>query len=224
MPTSAVSPHLLQLASPSLPVGAYAYSQGLEAACERDLVPGESGAADWILGLLVHAQQRIDVPLLARFYEAHARRDEERADHLSAWLHAMRESRELQDEDRRIGAALARLLRDLDVPGAARFTTHRHASYAGVFALAAAHWRIPLADTATAYVWAWLDSQVAAAIKLVPLGQTAGQRILVRAATLVPEVVERALGYDDDEVGAATPGLAMLSALHETQYSRLFRS
>ena len=215
---------LLQLSSPSLPIGAFAYSQGLEYAVHARWVDDEDTARDWIVGLLRNALARLDVPLLARLYSAWNERDDEALHYWSAYLHASREARELQEEDGHLGAALARLLRDLDLTQAAPWVRHPHAGYAVLFALAASQWRIPLREAAGAYLWVWCEAQVAAAIKLVPLGQTAGQRILSRVVTEIPAVVDEALLLSDDEIGYAAPRLALGSALHESQYSRLFRS
>lgn len=215
---------LMQLASPALPVGAYAYSQGLEHAVCAGWVRDEATAAEWISGLLEHALCRLDVPVLFRLYVAWAAEDGEQVECWAAFLRASRESAELQAEDRQLGGALARLLADLEFPEARPWTHHPCRSFAVLFALAATRWRIPVKDMLGGYLWAWGENQVAAAIRLVPLGQTAGQRILSQLVQRIPCAVERALGFGDDDVGFFTPGLGIASAAHETQYSRLFRS
>lgn len=215
---------LLQLSSPMLPVGAYAYSQGLEYAVHAGWVRDERTARAWIDGVLCECLARLDVPVLARLHHAWCAADDAAVHHWSNFLHASRESAELQREDRHLGQALARLLKDLDVGEAARWTAHPRASFAGLFALAAARWKIPLSMTTHGYLWAWVENQAAAAMKLIPLGQTAGQRILRGAASVMPRLVEAGLTLADDEIGYAAPGWALASALHENQYSRLFRS
>ncbi|HEX9627280.1 MAG TPA: urease accessory protein UreF [Acidiferrobacterales bacterium] len=215
---------LLQLASPMLPVGAYAYSQGLEWAVERGWIADEAGAADWIEGLLHHGLAHLDVPLLARIYRAF---DDDRDADAHAWsrsLHAARESAELQAEQRQLGQSLARLLADLDIPAARPWVTLPYAGFVPLFALAAQRWRVALDAALGAYLWAWCENQTAGAIKLVPLGQTAGQRILSRLVAAIPRAVAAGLALDDGEIGALAPRLAIASALHETQYTRLFRS
>ncbi len=216
--------HLMRLASPTLPVGAYAYSQGLEWAVDQGWVCDEEGAADWIQGLLTHTLCRLDVPVLARFYTAWQRRDAAALEYWSAFLHASRESAELQCEDQQLGMALARLLSELGIAEAQTWATHPCASFANLFALAALRWTIPLPETAIGYLWAWVENQTTAAMKLTPLGQSAGQRLLCRATEIIPEVVQQGLQISDDEIGALAPGLALASARHEAQYSRLFRS
>ena len=216
--------HLLHLASPALPIGAYAYSQGLESAVHAGAVRSEDEARAWILGLLEHVQARLDVPLLARLHDAHARGDEFELDRWTTFLTACRESRELQAEDRALGRALARLLADLDVAGARRLAAHPSVTLAAAFALAAVVHGIPLREAASGYLFAWLENQVAAAVRLVPLGQTGGRRILLAGIAAIPAALAQGLELDEDAIGAAAPGLAALSARHENQYTRLFRS
>lgn len=215
---------LLQLTSPALPIGAYAYSQGLEHAVTVGWVHDAHTAERWILGILGEGLARLDLPVLLRLQRAWLEDDEDALQQWAAFLRGCREAAELQEEDRQLGQALARLLRDLDVGAAAAWTHHRHAGLAVLFALAAARWSIPPIVAAHGYVWVWVEHQVAAAVKLIPLGQTAGQRLLSRAAALIPAAVAEAVALDDDDIGFAAPALAIGSALHETQYSRLFRS
>jgi urease accessory protein len=215
---------LLQLASPALPVGAYAYSQGLESAVELGWVHDETSARDWILGLLAHSQARLDALVLIRLHGAWQRDDTEAVQHWTRWLYASRESFELQQEDRHLGQNLARLLVDLDLPEAAPWRGAERVCFATLFALAAARWGIAPRDAISGYLWTWTENQVMAATKLVPLGQTAGQRILGAAIPVIEHTTEQALELPDDELGFSAPGLALAAARHETQYSRLFRS
>lgn len=215
---------LWQLMSPTLPVGAYSYSGGLEFAIEAGWVSDAEGVADWLRGQLMHTLGRVDVPLLARLHDCWLRHDSEGVAAHSRWLRASRETRELAAEDQHLGRALARLLVELDIAEAKAWMTHPDTSWAGLYALALARWEIPLNEGADAYLWAWCENQVAAAIKLVPLGQTAGQRLLLDLAEPIGEAAAMGLQLDDDAIGGTAPGVAIASSLHETQYSRLFRS
>jgi len=215
---------LMQLVSPALPVGAYAYSQGLETAVENNWVVDETSAKDWILSILSHPLTRVDVPIVARLYNAWLKSDTSQVQYWNQFLIACRESYELQQEDQQLGRALARLLSDLEIEEAKFWKNNSASSFATLFTLAASHWQIPLRETINGYLWSWTENQVAAAIKLVPIGQTAGQKILSYATTVIPQLVEQGLALSDDDIGFATPGLAIASAHHETQYSRLFRS
>ena len=215
---------LLQLTSPTLPIGAYSYSQGLEYAVYAGWVDDETSAGNWILGILQHSLGNLDLPVFARLYHAWQINDKETVHYWDRFLFASRESAELQFEDQQLAAALARLLFDLDIPEAQATETTKPATYAAVYALAAQRWQIPIGAAAAGYLWAWLENQIVAAIKLVPLGQTAGQRILSHAVELIPGVVEAGLACPDEEIGYTAPALAIASARHESQYTRLFRS
>ncbi len=215
---------LLQLASPSLPIGAFAYSQGLESAVQQDYVNNFDTACRWVHDLLEQALEHLDLPIFLRCYDAWTCQDEERAIYWSAYLIASRETRELREEERQLGQALARILYNLDMTQAGAWRRDSQTSYAALFALAAVSWDIPQEESAAAFLWTWLENQVAAAIKLVPLGQTEGQRILFEVSEKIPACVERASLKTDSAIGASLPGFSILSAQHEIQYSRLFRS
>lgn len=213
---------LWQLISPALPVGAYAYSEGLEYAVHAGWVSDEGQAGTWIGGQAVHTVGVLDLPVLLRLQDAWDRGDGEGVRYWNAWLLAARESGELRAADQQLGRALLRLLRDLEVAGAA--DAPRECAFATAFALASHAWAVPAADAAAGYLWAWVENQVAAAVKLIPLGQTAGQRLMGEVAALIPAAVERAATLPDEDLGALAPALGIASARHETQYSRLFRS
>jgi urease accessory protein len=213
---------LLQLCSPALPIGAYAYSQGLEHAVDARWVHDEESAADWILGLLTDALPSLEAPVLLRLIEAWATdADVHRWNEL---LFASRGSAELRAEDQRLGSALARLLTSLELTEASAWVAFPRVTHLCMFALASARWKIAPADAAAGYLFSWTENQVGAASRLVPLGQTSAQRILSRATTLIPAAVTRAAALADEELGFAAPGQAIAAALHETQYSRIFRS
>ena len=92
------------------------------------------------------------------------------------------------------------------------------------FALGISYWGIPLENAINAYLFSWSENQILAAIKLIPLGQTSGQRILSKAIEKIPKITKMGLSLKDDEIGSSSPGQSVASALHEIQYSRLFRS
>lgn len=215
---------LWQLMSPTLPVGAYSYSGGLEYAIEVGWVRNADGVGDWLGGQLRHTLGRVDVPLLARLHRCWQEDDADGVAYYSRWLRASRETRELVAEDHHLGRALARLLVELGIAEAKGWMAHSHTSWAGLYALALARWDIPLTEGTEAFLWAWCENQVAAAIKLVPLGQTAGQRLLHDLAEPIGEAAAIGLALEDHAIGGTAPGVAIASSLHETQYSRLFRS
>ena len=184
----------------------------------------EARAGDWILGLLGHSLRRLDLPVFARLYAAWQTVNLVGIHRWNARLYASREAAELQREDQHLGAALARLLTDLGVAEAEPWRNAPRVCFATLFSLAAARWDIPLQQAATGYAWTWVENQIAAATRLIPLGQTASQRLLIAAGPVLLDAVREGLALPDEEIGAATPGLALAGALHETQYSRLFRS
>jgi urease accessory protein len=215
---------LLQLASPALPIGAFAYSQGLEAAVDAGWVSDEESAHAWIVGLLDQSLASVEVPVLARQHRAFAAGD---AGEVRRWNDVLRASRgaaELQAEDQRLGGALARLLETLGIAEAAAWVNDPRATHATVFALACVRWEIPLANGAAGLLFAWAENQVGAACRLVPLGQSAGQRILSAAVAAIPDAAARGLALGDDEIGFQAARHAVAAARHETQYSRIFRS
>jgi urease accessory protein len=143
---------------------------------------------------------------------------------IAEWLLSLRESRELREEEQRLGSALARLLGTLDVPRAECFAGHAGASYVVLYGLAAAHWQIAERAALSGFAFAWLENQIGAACRVLSLGQHKAQFTLSRVLLDIPPTVDAALALPDDRVGACAPGLAMASAWHEEQYSRLFRS
>lgn len=214
---------LLRLTSPALPIGAFAYSQGLESAVEAGWVHDADSARDWLDGLLVHAVTPLDLAVLGRLAEAAQEGDAGRVESWNGRLLAARETAELRAEDVHLGTALWRLLEGLALTPALPRPAG-DISFACAFALAGRAWGIPRDHLLPGYLWCWLENQVSAAAKLVPLGQTAAQRIIEALLPRLPGQVEAALSLGDEDVGAGLPGLAWLSARHETQYSRLFRS
>ncbi len=215
---------LLHIASPALPIGAFHFSQGLEYAVEAGWVTDERSAFDWIAGLARGSLRTLDLPLLARLEAAWSRGDLTAVASWNALLIAMRETAEARAEDLHMGSALSKVLADLDVaiPPTAIFA--ERVTYASMFALACSHWRVAPADILQAYAWAWAETQVLAAIKLVPLGQRAGQRMLHQLTPILAEAATHAALLTDDEIGIGGVMQAFASARHETQYTRLFRS
>lgn len=218
---------LLQLASPALPVGAYTYSQGLEWAVDAGTVKDEATALRWIVDQLEWNLGRYEAPLLLRMLEAWTVGAGDTAIGLDADYLATRESAELRAETLQMGYSMKRLLHDLgDFPppllDAIAVSPAPTLPY--VWSCAAAAWQIPVQDALTAWLWSWAENQTMAALKAIPLGQAAGQRLLRDIGRRLPAVVERALTLAETDYSNFAPGFAIACARHETQYSRLFRS
>lgn len=217
---------LLQLASPLLPVGAYGYSQGLEWAIESGAVRDAETAGCWIGDALEFGLARFELPVVARLHEAWCTRDLDELRHWNAVFCSGRDSAEARAETLQMGYSLVRLLEALDIDAAAleRMSCIEPVSFPLAYACAASLWRIPVAESLLAYAWSWAENQVSAALKAVPLGQVAGQRLLLTLGEKIPRAVQAAAACEDQQLSNFTPGLAIASARHETQYSRLFRS
>jgi urease accessory protein len=215
---------LLQLASPMLPVGAYAYSQGLEAAIEVGIVGDAASAHAWIGDALRLYLGRFELPVLWRMQRAWGEGDPA---YWNEFLCAGRDTAEGRAETLQMGYSLLRLIESLDGFDPLALDGLRaiaDPTFPLVYAFAAAQWGIPAEAAVQAYAWSWLENQVAVAMKAVPIGQAAGQRILLAVGGQLPEVVQAASALDDDEISNFAPGLSLAGCRHETQYSRLFRS
>jgi urease accessory protein len=215
---------LMHLVSPSLPVGGFTYSQGIEWAVEAGWIRSADDLEAWLADQLRNAMANLDLPLLKRMYEAVLARNREAMSGWIDWLLAGRETSELRSEEASRGRAMADLLTAWGLAGASDWKPVLARSQAAGFAFAAVVWGIPVRDAAVAYAWGWLENLTLAAVKIVPLGQTQGQQVLARLLEEIPGAVEVALALVDRQMGAASPALAVASSAHETQYTRLFRS
>ena len=218
---------LLQLASPALPIGAYSYSQSLEWAVESGAVHDAMSARNWIGDVLELVVARGEAAFAWRLVAAAQRGDWTAFVRWNDVSRASRETAELRAESEQMGRSLVRLALDLELLDASARDVLRRLEPVVVpaaYALAARGFGVPGDCALTAYVWSWLENQVLAAVKLVPLGQVAGQRLLASLGAAIPAVVANAMTIDDDGISTFAPGFAIASARHETQYTRLFRS
>ena len=219
---------LMWLASPALPVGGFSYSEGLESAVETGRVSNEAQAGDWLLHQLDLSLARSELPLVAQAFGAWQRGDAARVAALNNWVRSTRESAEMRQQTEQMGRSLAEWLRNGEQAGDARIATLYTLSPAPtwpvVYALATALAGAEARDALLAFAFGWAENMVQAAMKATPLGHSAAQRMLARLADAIPAAVEHAIALPEGAAQAFTPMLAILSAQHETQYSRLFRS
>ena len=215
---------LLQLVSPSLPIGMYSYSQGMESAVADGWLTTSDEVREWLTGIMTHTLTCVDLPILARLYDAWQADDLAGLTYWQSRLPAYRETAELRLEDRQCGQALARLLSLLGYSEMQDWIRNADTTLAFVFAYAANIWGITKSAALTGYLWSWLENQVLCAVKLIPLGQVAGQKLLVSLAEEIPALVDQALSLNDEDIGGGTISLALASSRHEMQYTRLFRS
>lgn len=216
---------LLQLSSVSLPVGGYSFSQGMEYAIDCGWLRNQSQVHEWLEMQLLHSVAQVDLPLLKLLMAAAKAQNWDEVRRLNDLTLACRETKELRLTDTAMGEALVRLLNSLDVPQPFEHgPSAEEVSFVSLFAIAASHWQIEFATAALGFSWAWLENQVAAATKLVPLGQTQAQILLGELQPVLTEAIRVAHTLEEEQIGAGLPALAISSALHEQQYSRLFRS
>lgn len=218
---------LQQLISPSLPIGAFTYSQGMEWAVENRWITDPESLREWLQSCLYNSLVHLELPILMRLYESCVSNDDKFC-YWCDYLLASRETKELRLEEQQRGSALVSVLSKL--PGSCEWSyleLHNSAlkktALAGL-ALSAKHWNLSLENVLKAYLWSWLDNMVNVGIKLIPLGQSDGQRILFRLSEELPTAIEKSFQVEDEDIGASTMALAIASSKHESQYCRLFRS
>ncbi len=218
---------LLRLASPQLPIGGYSYSQGLEMAVENGWVNDPDSARRWLEDQLLLNLARFEAPLLLAHCEAAAQDNWPRLLQLAAEHRASRETRELQLESRQMGYSLTQLLDglpELDQPARDCLAAADEPGLALAWALAARAWRITPADAVAAWLWGWLENQLAVLMKTLPLGQQAAQRLISQLMPTLTQAQREASELPERDWGSAPFGLVLTSMVHERQYSRLFRS
>jgi urease accessory protein len=216
---------LLQLTSPALPVGAYSYSEGLEILVDRGSITSAVDLQTWLIESLAFGSISMEVAILSRAYRAELQADRATVIYWNHWLSASRETAELQQQSWQMGRSLLKLLQDL-YPAAdwSGWNMTENWNLAIVFALAARLAEIDEHTAALGYLHSWASNLVSAGVKLIPLGQTAGQQLILQLATPIATCADRSLNLPDDRLFSCSWGLALASMAHETQYSRLFRS
>lgn len=218
---------LLQLCSANLPVGGFSFSQGLEYAVEKEWVNSAKSTREWIELNLSQSIARTDVVIIGRIYQALISDDFKQLHYWNQHAIACRESSELLLADTAMGKAFVRLIKQLDALDTDKyhaFFAENEVSFITAFAITAYLCKLSVTDAQSGYCWTYIDNQVAAATKLVPLGQTQAQNLLFELSEQVESALNIANSLNDDEIGASLPRLAMASAWHENQYTRLFRS
>lgn len=212
---------LMHLGSAGLPVGAYAFSHGMEYAIEAQWLRSADDVGDWLRHQLEFSVATVDLPVMSRLFVALCNGDQCAVRYWNQLVLASRETRELQLTDTATGLALQRLLPQLDVPV---MSFDGPVSFVTCFTQAAHHWCIAPDSAALGYTWSWLENQVNAATKLLPLGQTQAQRLLHKLQDHIPAAIGFSETISDEDIGSCLPALSIASMQHETQYSRLFRS
>lgn len=215
---------LLQLSSPALPVGAFAYSQGLEFALDSQWCESSDDVAEWITSSLEFGFGRLDLPVYCRMYQAWQTQDQEALQYWSQTLLAFRETKELYLEDIQVGHAFAQWHLGQDSQRESYIQYCEQPTVVSMHALASVLSGVALDVALVGFAWSWAENQVACASKAMPMGQTDAQRMLTALMPVIARVCEQAPVIDDEDIGSSLIGAAIASSLHEQQYSRLFRS
>ena len=219
--------HLLQLCSPSLPVGAYSYSQGLEAAMESGHVHDEATSRAWIAAMLDEVVARFEAPITWRLLQAFDARDADAVNHWTELFIASRDSAEFRAETLQMGYSLGKLLPELlpDDDGLlALLPPLTELPFPTALAASAVALNVPAEDALLGMLFSWAENQVLACVKSVPLGQVSGQRLLLSLSPQLEKAAQLAMSIADEDLSNWSPGLSLLSMQHEVQYSRLYRS
>lgn len=215
---------LFQLISPSLPIGGFTYSQGLEWAVEAGWITDRSSMEQWLANVLFSSVATLELPIIERMYSALLNADNRELHKLSQLLYSCRETKELRAEEKQRGLALNTLLQRLDVTLENIQLQDFVPNQLVGLCLAAVYWQIELDDLKKGYLWSWAENLVMAGVKLIPLGQTDGQLALINLSNHFAKALDAALHIEDWMIGSFTPSVALASSFHETQYTRLFRS
>jgi urease accessory protein len=217
--------NLLQLASPALPVGAYSYSEGVETLVEWGTIADAKSLQHWLERELQFGAIRLEAAVMVRAYNSALVGNLTTLNYWNNWLSAARETEELRHSSWQMGRSLVRLLLELQPRLASIFkAVGNPVNYAIAFGVAASCWQIPQDAVVLGYLHSWATNLVTAGIKLIPLGQTAGQQILIHLQTEIIDATAKILALKDDDLCSCSWGLSLASMAHETQYTRLFRS
>jgi urease accessory protein len=216
---------LLQLASPALPVGAYSYSEGLETLVENGMIENELSLKHWLEQELRYGAIRLEAAVMIRAHQSAMLGDIEALCYWNSWLSAARETEELRQQSWQMGRSLMRLLLELQPQSASVIdAVGTPCNFAIAFGIAAANWKIDLSNALLGYLHSWATNLITGGVKLIPLGQTAGQKLLLELQVNLSCATEEILALEDDNLNSCGWGLGLASMAHEIQYTRLFRS
>ncbi|WP_237487075.1 urease accessory protein UreF [Vibrio hippocampi] len=223
-PANVACYRLFQLISPSLPIGGFTYSQGLEWAVEAEWVKDRVSMEQWLENMLNNSVATLELPIIDKLYLALRQGDKDVIKQSCQLLLASRETKELRAEERQRGLALNTLLNRLEVKlEGIELDQFPPCQLLGL-CVAAVYWQIDLQQLKQGYLWSWAENLVMAGVKLVPLGQTDGQLALISLSNRFAQAIERSDAIEEWMIGSFTPSVSIASSLHETQYTRLFRS
>lgn len=222
--SDASATRLLQLVSPSLPIGSFTYSQGLEWAVESGWVESQEDLHAWLKDILQTSITYLEIPLFKRLHRAYSQADMAVSSDWIDYFLATRETSELLTEEHHRGRAFTRLLPELGLKLDNELKQQLQQSQLAGFAYTVSQWNIESVSAIQAYTWSWLENLTLSGVKLIPLGQTAGQQIIFQLGESVSSAVHLGLSLADKDIGFSCCAQAIASSLHESQYTRLYRS
>ena len=219
---------LLQLCNSNCPLGAYSYSEGIETLVEKQIIDNSSSLEKWLINELKYGSIRVETAILIRAYYSFLAQNSTELLYWNNWLTASRETLELRQQNWQMGKSLLRLIKSLESENQFLLDTisciSDNCNYAIAFGITTACWQISLQNSVLGYFQNWVSNLVTVGVKLIPLGQTEGQKILLKINQIIPEVSAGILQIKDEDLASCSWGLSLASMQHETLYSRLFRS
>ena len=215
---------LLQLVSPALPVGAYSYSEGLETLVEWGTISSNHTLKHWLEQELSYGAIRTEAAVMLRAYQVTVSKDITALSYWNNWLSAARETSELRASSWQMGQSLMGLLLVIKPLEAQSFCLQGECNYAVCLGIFAALEQIDSKSLILGYLHSWATNLITAGVKLIPLGQTAGQILLHELHANISAAATEIISLEDDELSSCSWGLSLASMAHETQYTRLFRS
>jgi urease accessory protein len=226
MPNSLLS--LLQLCNSSLPLGAFSYSESLETLVNKQLISDDYGLKLWLINELSYGSIRVESAIMLRGYNCFLSQDFSKLNYWNSWLTAQRETLELRQQSWQMGKSLMRLIHSLEPENKLIIELNSlfksNCNYAIAFGIVASNWQIAPENAILGYLYSWMNNLVNAGVKLIPLGQTMGQKILLEMNNHLVKITQEILTLDDDDLASCSIGLSLASMQHEVEYSRLFRS
>lgn len=218
---------ILQLSSPNLPLGAYAYSEGLELLIEQEKITTSTDLLNWLSQQLKYGSIRVETALMIRSYQYFTDDQLTQVNQWNNYATANRETKELRQQSYQMGNSLIKLILNLETDQLIQDKIKQinlPCNYSIAFGIVAQIWQISLENAVLAYVQSWANNLITAGVKLIPLGQTQGQQILLQLQPIILDIYPEIINLQDDQLSSCNLGLTLASMQHETLYSRLFRS
>ncbi|NEP90159.1 MAG: urease accessory protein UreF [Okeania sp. SIO2C2] len=224
---------LLQLASPALPVGAYSYSEGIEILVTTGKISDYDSLKNWLIDCLKFGSIRLEAALIVRAYRETNSGNLQLLNNWNNWATAVKETEELRLQSLQMGRTLIRLFTNIQPYLSTELmsfvqkkleTETDFCNFAIAYGLISASWQIEIETAILGYLHSWATNLVNAGVKLIPLGQTVGQKLLWELQNQIVLSAKEILKLKDDELNSCSWGLSLASMAHEVQYTRLFRS